>query len=56
MGLGVGARELVYVIAVALAGVVLAVTAALTPWYPGPSVPNAPVVKVVTPGGVAGQP
>jgi hypothetical protein len=45
---------LIFVFAVAVAGVVLAATAALGPWYPGPSVPRTPVVRLVTPGGVAG--
>ncbi len=54
MAPGYGVRELVVVLALAAAGVALAATAALAPWYPGPSVPGPPVVRMVTPGGVAG--
>jgi hypothetical protein len=50
-----GVRELVYVVVVALGGLVLAAAVALTPW-PGPlSPPTAPVVELITPGGVAGR-
>ncbi len=49
-------RELVLVVGLAAAGVALAATAALAPWYPGPPVPGPTVVKLVTPGGVAGRP
>jgi hypothetical protein len=54
MALRSGVRELVVVIALAAAGVALAATAALAPWYPGPPVPGPPVVRLVTPGGIAG--
>ena len=53
MGSGAGMFELVVVIAVALAGVVLAAGLALGPWFPGPSVPDPAVVKLISPGGVA---
>ena len=56
MVVGRGVRELAVVLGLAAAGVALAATAALAPWYPGPSVPGTPVVKLVTPGGVAGRP
>ena len=50
---GPGVRELVVVITGALAGVGLAAGVALGPWFPGPSVPDTVVVKLVSPGGVA---
>jgi hypothetical protein len=53
--MGPGAREVFVVVALALAGVVLAATVALGPWYPGRPAPGTPVVKLVTPGGVAGR-
>jgi len=55
-GMGHGVREVAFVVSVAACGVVLAAAAALTPWYPGPPVAGPPVVKLVTPGGVAGRP
>jgi hypothetical protein len=54
--IGRGVRELAFVIAVAAVGVVLAAAVALTPWYPGPGGSGTPVVKLVTPAGVAGRP
>jgi hypothetical protein len=54
-GMGPGAREVFVVIALALACVVLAATVALGPWYPGRPAPGTPVVRLVTPGGVAGR-
>ena len=54
--MGRGAREVLFVIALAVAGVTLAAVAALGPWYPGRAAPGTPVVKLVTPGGVAGRP
>ena len=56
MGRGPGARELFYVITMALAGVMPAATVAFGPWFPGPSVPASVVVSLVSPGGVAGRP
>jgi hypothetical protein len=53
VAIGVGFRELMVVVAVALTGLVLAALAALTPWYAGPSGPRAPIVTVESPGGVA---
>jgi hypothetical protein len=49
-------RELRYALVVGLAGLVLAGVAVLAPWYQGPVRPTAPVVQLVAPGGVAGQP
>jgi hypothetical protein len=51
----VGLRELVYTLTFGLVGLVLATVVLLTPWYPGPERPTAPVVQLVVPGGVAGQ-
>jgi hypothetical protein len=48
-------REFVVVLLLAVVGVVLAATVALTPWYPGLWVPGPPVVKLVAPGGIAGS-
>jgi hypothetical protein len=50
-----GVWELTVVVLLAAAGVALAATVALAPWYPGPTVPGTPVVRMVTPGGVAGR-
>jgi hypothetical protein len=55
-GMGPGMREVLVVIALAVAGVALAAVAALGPWYPGRATPGTPVVELVTPGGVAGPP
>jgi hypothetical protein len=52
----VGLRELVYAFVVGLAGLVLATIVVLAPWYPAPERPSSPVVQLVSPGGVAGQP
>jgi hypothetical protein len=50
-------RELRYALMVGLAGLVLATLAVFAPWYrPGPVPPSVPVVELVAPGGVAGQP
>jgi hypothetical protein len=49
-------RELRYALVVGLAGLVLATVAVLAPWYPGPAESAVPVVQLVVPGGVAGQP
>ena len=54
--MGRGARELIFVIALAVAGVAVAAAAALGPWYPGRPAPGTAVVEFVTPGGVAGPP
>jgi hypothetical protein len=43
------------VIMLAIASVLLAATVALGPWYPGRPAPGTPVVRLVTPGGVAGR-
>jgi hypothetical protein len=50
-----GRRELFYVVAMALAGLGLAVVVALSPWHAQHSAPGTTVVELVTPGGVAGQ-
>jgi hypothetical protein len=50
-----GVRELLLVLLMAVAGVALAATVALAPWYPGPAVPGPPVVKLVVPGAIAGR-
>jgi len=44
------------VLVVAVAGLVLASMAALANWYQHPAAPHTPVVEIITPGGVAGQP
>jgi hypothetical protein len=49
-------KELVFAVAMALAGLVLAVLAALAPWYPGHSAPATPVVRMEVPAGVADRP
>jgi hypothetical protein len=54
--MGRGARELIFVIALAMAGVAMTAAVALGPWYPGRPAPGTPVVELVTPGGVAGPP
>jgi hypothetical protein len=55
MGLGIGVRELVYVVVVALGGLVLAAAVTFTPWHGSPPVRNAPVVELIPPGGVAAR-
>ena len=55
MGLGIGVRELVYVIVVALGGLALAAAVALTPWQVTRPAPDTSVVELITPGGVAGR-
>ena len=54
MTVGVGFRELLVVIALALAGLLLAALAALTPWREAPPAFQNSVVTVEAPGGVAG--
>jgi hypothetical protein len=51
---GVGFRELLVVVALALTGLLLAAAAALTPWHASPPAFRTPVVTVEAPGGVAG--
>jgi hypothetical protein len=51
---GVGFRELLVVVALALSGLLLAALAALTPWHTAPPAYQTPVVSVEVPGGVAG--
>jgi hypothetical protein len=48
-------RELFYVVAMALVGLVLATALTLAPWHVERSAPGTPVVELVSPGGVAGQ-
>jgi len=52
----VGGRELGYVLALGLAGLILAALVILAPWYPHGAPPGTTVVELVTPGGFAGQP
>jgi hypothetical protein len=54
MTVGVGFRELMVVVALALTGLLLAALAALTPWHTAPPAYQTPVVTVEVPGGVAG--
>jgi hypothetical protein len=56
VGRSVGVREMLVVLVIAAAGLLLAGLAALTDWYQHPTAPHAPVIEIVTPGGVAGQP
>jgi hypothetical protein len=42
-----GIRELLFVTAVAVVGLVLAAIVALAPWYPGPQAGRTPIVTVV---------
>jgi hypothetical protein len=51
---GVGFRELMVVVALAMTGLLLAAAAALTPWHVSPPALRSPVVTVEAPGGVAG--
>ena len=53
MTFGVGFRELLVVIALAVAGLLLAAAAALTPWRASPPAFQNSVVTVEMPGGVA---
>jgi hypothetical protein len=48
-----GVRELLVVVAVAAAGLLLAVIAVLSPWYRAPARTGTPIVTVIHPGGVA---
>lgn len=49
---GVGAgREIVMVLALAVAGLLLAVAAAFTPWYDGSVERQGPVAEMRAPGG-----
>jgi hypothetical protein len=54
VAVSVGFRELLVVVALALAGLLLAAAAALTPWHASPPASRIPAVTVEAPGGVAG--
>ena len=54
MTVSVGLRELLVVVALALAGLLLAALAALTPWHATQPPFQTTVVVVEAPGGVAG--
>jgi hypothetical protein len=51
---GVGFREVLVVVGLALTGLLLAAVAALTPWHATSPAGRNPVVTVEAPGGVAG--
>jgi hypothetical protein len=51
--LGIGLRELLVVVAVSVAGLLLAAVAVLLPWYPAPPETGTPIVTVIHEGGVA---
>lgn len=51
---GVGFREVLVVVGLALTGLLLAAVAALTPWHATSPAGRTPVVTVEAPGGVAG--
>jgi hypothetical protein len=48
------AREIVMVFALAVAGLLLAMVAAFTPWYDGPADRQRPVVELWAPEGAPG--
>jgi hypothetical protein len=52
----VGVREMLVVVVIAASGLILAGLAAMTDWYGHAASPRAPIVEIIAPGGIAGQP